>query len=398
MTKSLERLVDFFEMFSESGAIARERVGEESDNLAVTEYTRPPPPFIIDLTLNHNSNASFFNEPPVKLTTSLDQVCSRVLNVFDNIVHAFDDFETVRPNTRSHAKKYLKVIDPQEELVVSARQRIVGIIQENMAVSMAALHVYEPYGYLIQKDAHRNNDTIDLESVDEVIDKFEKSCEDLGALPTTIPLVLVTLTSSGLHSAFDKIAEQNRRIAIEKIASEVSKERWREAGGTKLAAQSGRHEAGGMKRVAKTTGAKRPAQSDRRNVTAKRPAPLPFPSLSRLQPPLPFPSLPPSPPPFSPISALAVHESQQRNAQVRAVALEQAQQEADEHRRADPDGEFLRERQGDGSARAGDGGERSEAAGHVSVHAQQFARRHAGHGEHDVPAARGAAIAVREGD
>ncbi|GMI24163.1 hypothetical protein TeGR_g1942 [Tetraparma gracilis] len=220
VTKSIELFVDFFEMFSVDGGRVETRTAPEGSSLA---YTRPPAPFIIDLMLNPNSNASFFNELPVKLTTSLDQVCSRVLNVFDNMVRSFENFDAVRASTRTGVMRKLSAIDPREELVSKARHRIVEVIEGNMALCMQSLSVYEPFGYLLHND-HMDqldhNGEAKLEEVDAVIMRVEKSAEELRALPSSIPLVLVQLTSSGLHASFYKIAEHSTRVAIEKVVSE----------------------------------------------------------------------------------------------------------------------------------------------------------------------------------
>ena len=205
----------------EEDVTQRETAAESRTDLSSLEYKLPVAPFIIDLIVNGSSSA-FFDEPPVKFTTSKEQVVDRILNVFDSVVHCFDKFETLHNLARGGKTKLVKLLSRNEKFVVKARARIIQIVEENIDSSQDALKVYGDFGYLIHEKAEFSGEIEHLDDVNDVIDKYEKSVGMMQELPLTIPLVLVQLTCSSLHASFVKMAERNIKLAVEHVVSECT--------------------------------------------------------------------------------------------------------------------------------------------------------------------------------
>ncbi|GMH83681.1 hypothetical protein TrST_g5859 [Triparma strigata] len=232
VTCSIENLLSFFEMFAldsegegegeEEGRgdiYNRETDAESRTDVSSLEYKRPLAPFIVDLSVNNASN-QFFDEPPVKLTTSKEQVVGRVLNIFDTAVHCFDKFETLHGLARGGKTKLVKILSRNDKFIVKARARIIQIVEENIDKSQDALKVYNQYSYLMYENNNISGEIEHLDDIHDIIEKYEGSISELGNLPTTLPLCLIKLTCTSLHNTFVKMAERKIRLALDHVVSE----------------------------------------------------------------------------------------------------------------------------------------------------------------------------------
>ena len=180
------------------------------------EYTRPPPPFKIDLNVNFTGNYSII------LSTSLSQVTDRIMDIFDMALTCFDDIEVIQDRNSGYGngkKSFIKVINENDHIIVKARNNIKRIISENLKLAHQSLSRYESFHYLMEK-SDPDMTGLYLEERDEIINKFSASMAELRSLPTSIPLVMVSLNGSNLHAQLDQMAERKIRNATESVVSE----------------------------------------------------------------------------------------------------------------------------------------------------------------------------------